>query len=146
MKRVLFLCSGNYYRSRFAEELFRYRARRLLPDWAADSRGLSLNPNNPGPISPLVLDRLENLGFSPTGSGRLPSYAEDSDFRDADVVIAMSKKEHLSLVEKKFSAYSQQVEYWDVEDTADMPSEVALAKIEILVDELVQRLKNQDID
>ena len=144
MKRVLFLCSGNYYRSRFAEEFFRYRAKRFLPDWTADSRGLSLNPNNPGLISPLVLDRLENLRFSPTGSGRLPSYAEASDFRDADVIIAMSKKEHMPLMEKKFAAYSQQVQYWDVEDTADMPSDVALAKIEMLVDELVQRLKNQN--
>ena len=43
-------------------------------------------------------------------------------------------------MEKKFAAYSQQVQYWDVEDTADMPSEVALAKIEMLVDELVRWL------
>jgi hypothetical protein len=26
MKSVLFLCTGNYYRSRFAEELFNHRA------------------------------------------------------------------------------------------------------------------------
>lgn len=140
MKRVLFLCSGNYYRSRFAEELFNHMARKFGCDWGAESRGLSLNPNNPGPVSPLVMNRLAHLGISPTGSSRLPAYADDADFQEADLIIALSRKEHLPLVEKKFSSYGQRVEYWEVEDTADMPSDVALSNIEVLVDELVQRV------
>jgi protein-tyrosine-phosphatase len=38
MKRVLFLCTGNYYRSRFAELLFNYRARSTGLAWEASSR------------------------------------------------------------------------------------------------------------
>ena len=39
--KVLFLCTGNYYRSRFAEMLFNALASRKDLDWTADSRGLA---------------------------------------------------------------------------------------------------------
>ena len=37
MKQVLFLCSGNYYRSRFAEHLFNWLAAKVNLSWRADS-------------------------------------------------------------------------------------------------------------
>ncbi|HVJ67318.1 MAG TPA: hypothetical protein VM510_05000, partial [Caulifigura sp.] len=40
LKRVLFLCTGNYYRSRFSEELFNSLAKQHNLDWSADSAGL----------------------------------------------------------------------------------------------------------
>ena len=51
---VLFLCTGNYYRSRFAEVLFNHLARERGLRWRAESRGLDLaiGVNNVGPISP----------------------------------------------------------------------------------------------
>jgi protein-tyrosine-phosphatase len=48
VKTVLFLCTGNYYRSRFAEELFNYEAERASLPWIAQSRGLALEA--PGEI------------------------------------------------------------------------------------------------
>ena len=39
-KRVLFLCSGNYYRSRLAEILFNHEAAAAGIPWVADSRGM----------------------------------------------------------------------------------------------------------
>ena len=62
MKTVLFLCTGNYYRSRFAEELFNHQAERADLDWIAQSRGLALergallavrSGGNVGPGTPL---------------------------------------------------------------------------------------------
>jgi protein-tyrosine-phosphatase len=41
-KTVLFLCTGNYYRSRFAEVLFNSVAGKLGLSWVASSRGLAL--------------------------------------------------------------------------------------------------------
>jgi protein-tyrosine phosphatase len=43
-RKILFLCTGNFYRSRFAEELFNHLARQKRLDWVADSRGLVKNP------------------------------------------------------------------------------------------------------
>jgi hypothetical protein len=39
-KIMLFLCTGNYYRSRFAELLFNHLAKQRGLDWQATSRGL----------------------------------------------------------------------------------------------------------
>jgi protein-tyrosine phosphatase len=41
-KTVLFLCTGNYYRSRFAEVLFNSVAGTMGLPWRASSRGLAL--------------------------------------------------------------------------------------------------------
>jgi hypothetical protein len=40
-KTVLFLCTGNYYRSRFAEALFNSVAGKMGLPWRASSRGLA---------------------------------------------------------------------------------------------------------
>ena len=39
-KRVLFVCSGNFYRSRLAELLFNEAAEKTDVVWRAESRGL----------------------------------------------------------------------------------------------------------
>jgi len=51
MKTVLFLCTGNYYRSRYAEILFNAKAKEMGLEWNAVSRGLAPDPRNPGPMS-----------------------------------------------------------------------------------------------
>ncbi len=50
MKTVLFLCTGNYYRSRYAEILFNAKAEIMELEWKAVSRGLAPDPRNPGPM------------------------------------------------------------------------------------------------
>ena len=40
LKRLLFLCTGNYYRSRYAEILFNAIASTIRLTWRADSCGL----------------------------------------------------------------------------------------------------------
>src|SRR5947209_4616021 len=62
-KNVLFLCTGNYYRSRFAEAFFNARAPKADVPWRAASRGLAieLGVNNPGPMSAAAVARLCQL-------------------------------------------------------------------------------------
>ena len=66
---VLFLCTGNYYRSRFAEVLFNSVAGKMGLPWRASSRGLALERgfNNVGPmavaaVNALVVCHTSNLG------------------------------------------------------------------------------------
>ena len=71
--KVLFLCTGNYYRSRFAEEYFNHLSLANGSPWRAESRGLAASfprPRNPGTISPHVIDALQNLGLAPLDAGR----------------------------------------------------------------------------
>ena len=63
-KSVLFLCTGNYYRSRFAEVLFNSVADRMGLPWRASSRGLALERgvNNVGPMAVDAGKVLEAMG------------------------------------------------------------------------------------
>ncbi len=137
MNRLLFLCSGNYYRSRFAEEVFNYKAKANQSDSRADSRGLRLNPNNVGPMAEVVLKRLARLEVKPIDAGRTPEALNQSDLEDAALVIAMSRQEHYPLMREMFPAYSDQITYWDVEDTGRMSPDEAFRRIELLIDQLI---------
>ena len=62
---VLFLCTGNYYRSRFAEILFNSVAGKMRLPWRASSRGLALERgvNNVGPMAVSAVKALESRGL-----------------------------------------------------------------------------------
>lgn len=141
MNRLLFLCSGNYYRSRYAEEVFNHRARAAAVDWWADSRGLRLNPRNIGPIAQVVLHRLASLEVIPTNAHRNPEAVAESDLAASDLLVAMSREEHYLPMKRMFPVYAEQTVYWDVQDTGWMSPEVALQRIESLVDRLIDDLR-----
>ena len=62
-KTVLFLCTGNYYRSRFSEYLFNALAEKKgLLSWRATSRGLKTwMADGQGPIARLTVERLTKM-------------------------------------------------------------------------------------
>ena len=62
MRTVLFLCTGNYYRSRYAEHYFNAHA--AGTGWRADSRGFEPSPLNPGPINSQAAARLASGGLA----------------------------------------------------------------------------------
>ncbi len=72
-KQVLFLCSGNYYRSRFAEMLFNALAAQTHLPWVADSSGLAVDrPNgNLGPIAAPTLSALRARNIDPVSAAAL---------------------------------------------------------------------------
>jgi hypothetical protein len=67
-KNVLFLCTGNYYRSRIAEMRFNSVAGKVGLPWRASSRGLALERgvNNVGPMADSAVNALETLGHRAT--------------------------------------------------------------------------------
>ena len=132
MKTVLFLCTGNYYRSRFAEELFNHLAEAAGLDWMARSRALAIERGvgNVGAVSPLALGALQARGVVARGRDRLPAPCTPADLAAADLIVALSEAEHRGLMQERFPAWASRAAYWQVEDIGLVPADVALGLIE----------------
>ena len=72
-KTILFLCTGNYFRSRFAEIYFNSVAEKMGLAWRARSRGLALErgAGNVGPMAAAALQALEAIGVLPVTGSRM---------------------------------------------------------------------------
>ena len=115
--RLLFLCTGNYYRSRFAETLFNALAKKAGLNWTADSCGIATGRgvSNVGPISVDAVRGLEARGIVPE-EVRFPEQVQEQDLRSADLVIALNEREHRLLLGERCLSWSERVEYWHVGD------------------------------
>jgi protein-tyrosine phosphatase len=139
---VLFLCTGNYFRSRFAAALFDHLAAEArLPD-RARSAGLEDQcwTRNEGPISPFTLAALRRRGVALPDPLPLPRDATAEDFAAAGLIIALKDAEHRPMVAARFPGWIDRIRYWDVDDVPDVRPEEALARIETLVRALILEL------
>lgn len=141
---LLFLCTGNYYRSRFVELLFNHHATGAVLPWRADSRGIAidLGVNNRGPISSGALAALHNHGIVPAEPIRFPQQVQDEDFRQAHRIIALEEDEHRPLLVQRFPRWLSRVEFWQVPDVprTTVADGVALMSRHVL--ELIHVLAN----
>jgi protein-tyrosine phosphatase len=137
---VLFLCTGNYYRSRFAEILFNWHAAQRGLAWKADSRGLAIDACNVGPISQHTITGLKTRGINSDTCSRMPIALTEADLTTADRVVAVKEREHRPLVERKFPAWHERIEYWHVHDLDCATPEVAIPHLEREVVALLERL------
>jgi len=140
---VLFLCSGNYYRSRFAEIYFNFLAQRDNLAWRADSRGLALYPDNVGPISAHARKCLDELGIALPDPLRLPIDVLERDLAEARLIVALKEAEHRPLMEARFPDWVERVEYWHVHDLDCAQPTEALPQVKRHVEELVLRLRRR---
>ena len=140
MRQVLFLCTGNYYRSRFAEILFNARAAHTGVLWQAFSRGLALTPKNVGPLSPYAIDGLRALGIDVATAERYPLPVVESDFQAAQVIVALQATEHRPYLAAQFPAWVDTVEYWHVRDLIPTPAYNPLHAIAVEIQRLLRRL------
>src|SRR5690348_8820404 len=122
-KSVLFLCTGNYYRSRFAEVLFNSLADRMGLAWRASSRGLALERgvNNVGPMAVSAIKALEAMGIRAGDAiTRMPAQVTTDDLERADRIVALKHAEHLPLLQERFPAWAEKVEFWHVDDAPEV--------------------------
>ncbi len=122
-KTVLFLCTGNYYRSRFAEVLFNSVADRMGMPWRALSRGLALErgSNNVGPMAVTAVQTLEKLGVRAAEAvSRSPTQVTTNDLEGAALIVALKHAEHLPLLKERFPAWAEKVEFWHIDDAPDV--------------------------
>ena len=140
MREILFLCTGNYYRSRYAEARFNHEAARRGLPWRAFSRGLATYLAPPKGLSPHTTRRLEELGLSRQLTSPDPVQADEEDFRRAACIVALKGTEHRPLLTVLHPAWEKRVEYWEIGDLDSAAPEVALAAIEAHVDQLLGKL------
>lgn len=142
MNKILFLCTGNYYRSRFAEHLFNWLAVKQELDWQADSRGLALEQgvNNVGAISQYAADALAVRLVNLPDDERFPLSASEPDFQSATRIIALDEFEHRPLINERFPQWAETIEYWLVHDIDKTSATVALGQIEKNLLQLIEQL------
>ena len=141
MKQVLFLCSANYYRSRFAEHVFNWLASQRDLRWRADSRGLEVGRwGDLGPISSHTVEGLSERGIPSNGSPRQPEQLTLDDLTKSELAIALKESEHRAMMADLFPEWEDVVEYWHVHDLDCAEPEEALPVLENHVRVLVDRL------
>ncbi len=144
LQKLLFLCSGNYYRSRFAEILFNARAEAAELTWRADSRALLLTESLAyisGPISPFAIDGLAARGIMLDGNLRHPLQVAETDLASAARIIAMKEAEHRAPLERLFPQHATRVEYWQMHDIDCAEPPACLAQIDQAITTLITSLK-----
>src|SRR5438067_1380298 len=127
-KNVLFLCTGNFYRSRYAEILFNSVAGKMGLPWRASSRGLALERGvgNVGPMAVSATDALKARGVcAGDDCARSPAQVTADDLERADRIVALKHAEHSPLLQERFPTWADNVEFWHVDDAPE-----ALALIE----------------
>ncbi len=140
--RLLFLCTANYYRSRFAELLFNALAAQAGLDWEASSRGIAtdLGADNIGPISSHVITTLQSHGIHLDETIRYPLQLEEDDLEQADRIIALNEVEHRPYLATRFPRWPESVEYWHVADLDFTSAHDALPALHQQIRALIQRL------
>ena len=143
MRHVLFLCTGNYYRSRFAEELFNHHASLGGLGWVASSRGLAIERGaaNVGSMSVHTREELRHRNIHPLAAERLPEACMTADLAHADIVIALDEIEHRELLHAKFAEWEDRVTYWSVHDVNVSDPADAIASIDRQITQLIKRLQ-----
>ena len=142
-QRLLFLCTGNYYRSRFSEEYFIHFAEKNGLPWTAYSAGLSRNIDelrNPGPISRYTLEKLKELEITPKAAERFPVSVDQSLLDDHHHTIAVCDREHRPMVLSHFPDYVHKIEFWDVEDIEYISPTVALHQLQEYLDRCLEKM------
>lgn len=104
--RVLFVCTGNSFRSPLAEAL----ARKYVPEMEVESAGTHPATQIAGNAK-RFLEEDGALKFVKPGPERLTQRA----IEDADIIVAM-KQEHRDFIIGHFDAYDKDIRVWNIED------------------------------
>jgi protein-tyrosine phosphatase len=138
-QRVLFICTGNFYRSRFAEAVFNHHAEQRRIPWKAFSRGLAIHLAE-GYLSTHTTEALSTRQIELRHTGQARIRLSEEDLLGANYRIAMDRSEHLQMMLAQFPAWADQIDYWDVSDIPYRSSLDALPEIELRVLNLLEQV------
>jgi protein-tyrosine phosphatase len=142
VRRVLFLCSGNFYRSRYAEAIFNHQARAAGWPWRAFSRGLSTHLIG-GDLSVHTRRALLRRGIALAQTGPTRRPLTRGDLAAASHIVALKESEHRRIIRARFADQDHRVEYWKVHDLDVASPSETLAAIDAHVLRLSKKLLAQ---
>jgi len=121
-RKLIFVCTGNYYRSRLAEVLFNHYASKCHLEWAASSRGLMKVGDIQG-LSPTTIAYLERRQLSELAdTTRDPIVLKVEDLETANLIVALNREEHEKMLKQQFGQIpgilhrGGKLRYWNVYD------------------------------
>lgn len=145
MRQILFICTGNYYRSRFAEAVFNHTAEERGLAWRAFSRGLATHlVDGSGDLSIYTRFALGARNIPLRHTGVRPVQVALSDLERATLIFALKEAEHRPLMKQLFPAWENRVEYWQVHDLDAAAPDVSIPAIEELLIRVFERVAELD--
>ena len=139
--RVLFICTGNYYRSRFAEAVFNHHAEARGLPWRAFSRGLAIHLVPPGfHLSPHTHQHLTARNMEVRHTAPERKQLSEGDLAESQIIVALKDDEHRPMIRALFPNWESRIQFWDVGDQPDVKPDEGLGEIERLVERLIETL------
>ena len=146
MQTVLFLCTGNYFRSRFSELWFNHQIALLGRCDAihAVSAGLNVKADsgNVGAIAKEAQAALQQRGVAvnPTQLA-MPRQVSRPDVEQADVVVAVDADAHRPMVQELFPDLEAKIRFWRVKDLDEVDAfDDPITLLQQKIDQLIKAL------
>ena len=126
--KVLFVCTANIHRSRFAEEVFNHLAKKGDSVHQAFSAGLRVGDYSFRTIYYPALDNLKKLKITPLRPNDHSIHIEEVDIHEYDRIICMDEGEHRPMVTGNANLDDDLFEYWNIIDEPQVKSDISLPK------------------
>ena len=140
MHNILFVCTANIFRSRFAEEVFNFLAAEERIPAKAFSAGLKVGEYHVRKIHRPALEQLDKLNIKPKRPNELSVHIDEVQLTKYNQLICMDKAEHKPMVLSNLKLKEFNFEYWDIIDEPKVLSDVSLpicySKVKELLDGL----------
>ena len=136
MKKVLFICTGNYFRSKFAEIYFNFK--KANTDWIAFSRGFDIsNVKNTGPISFYSINKLNELDIVIPEQINMPELLTEQDLLQSEIIIALNELEHRTFIKKQFPLWENKIVFWSIKDLYEEDAKISLNKLILEIEKII---------
>jgi protein-tyrosine phosphatase len=133
MFQVLFVCTGNYYRSKFADIYFNHISN-LNKNSKAISRGINIDlKNNIGNISGFAFNYLTELDINIPNVERAKSLVL-KDVEQSDLIVGLDYDEHYKFLTSNFPFASNKMMFWKIPDLYKDDAKIALSKLKRKID------------
>jgi protein-tyrosine phosphatase len=140
MHWMLFVCTGNFYRSRYAEALFNHGAALRGLSWRAFSRGLKIHWAPDEDLAPQTVEALRLRGIDPSHTGPTRVQIQLADLERADRVVVLDEAEHRPMILEDFPDWVDRVDYWTCQDLQWEEHTSCMPRIESQVATLLDEL------